>query len=66
MDRSRFDGWCWNSSRASFVLSMIVMEVRKRVHSMRMLVKLVIGMAWVPRPYQFVVMGHSICVPPVR
>ena len=41
------------------------MEVRKRIHSMRMLAKLVIGMEWIPKPYQFVVIGQSSCVPPV-
>jgi len=34
-DSVRFDGWYWNSNRASFVLNMIVMEVRKRIHSVK-------------------------------
>jgi len=63
MTRIMFDGCCWNSSHASFVLNNIAVEVRKRVHSMRMLVRLVISM---PSPYQLVVIGHSNCVQPVR
>jgi len=63
MARIMFDGCCWNSSHASFVLSSVAVEVRKRVHSMRMLVRLVISM---PNPYQLVVAGHSNCVSPVR
>lgn len=43
MDRSRFDGWGWRSVCASFVLSRIVKAVRKRIHSRRMLVRLVIS-----------------------
>ena len=61
--RIMFDECFWNSDRASFVLNSIIMEVRKRVHSMRMLVRLVISM---PNPYQLVVIGHSNCVQPVR
>ena len=61
--RIMFDGCCWSSSQASFVLSSIVVEVRKRAHSARMLVRLIISM---PRPYQLVVMGHISCVWPVR
>ena len=63
MARIIFDGCCWSSSHASFVLNSIAVDVRKRAHSMRMLVRLVISM---PRPYQLVVMGHSVCVVPVR
>jgi len=63
MARIMFDGCCWNRSQASLVLNNIAVEVRKRVHSIRMLVRLVISM---PRPYQLVVIGHSICVSPVR
>ncbi len=63
MVRIMFDGCCWKSAIASFVLKSMVVEVRKRVHSMKMLVMLVMSM---PRPYQLVVMGHSICVGPVR
>jgi len=40
MDRSRFDGWGWNRVQASFVLSMIVRQVRKRIHSRETLVRL--------------------------
>ena len=63
MARIMFDGCFWISSHASFVLNSIPVDVRKRAHSMRMLVRLVISM---PRPYQLVVIGHSICVSPVR
>jgi len=63
MVRIMFDGCCWNSSHASFVLNSIAVEVRKRAHSIRMLVRLVISM---PKPYQLVVIGHSICVVPVK
>lgn len=64
MARIMFDGCCWNSSHASFVLNNIAVDVRKRIHSMRMLVRLVISM---PKPegYKLVVIGHSSCVPPV-
>ena len=61
--RIMFDGCCRSSSHASFVLKSIAVEIRKAVHSMRMLVRLVISR---PRPYQLVVIGHSICVSPVR
>ena len=61
--RIMFDECFWNSDRASFVLNSIAVEVRKRVHSMKMLVRLVISM---PNPYQLVVIGHSNCVQPVR
>ena len=63
MVRIVFDGCCRNSSQASFVLNSIAVEVRKRAHSIRMLVRLVSSM---PKPYQLVVRGHSICVVPVR
>ena len=43
MDRSRFDGCGWRSVRASLVLSRIVKAVRKKIHSMVMLVRLVIS-----------------------
>ena len=43
MDRSRFDRWGWKSVHASLVLSRIVKAVRKKVHSRRMLVRLVIS-----------------------
>jgi hypothetical protein len=49
MDSSRFDEWCWNSIHMSFVLSMIARDVRKKVHSMRMSVRLAI---LIPTPYQ--------------
>jgi len=58
-----FDGWGWSSNHASFVFSMIVMEVRKRTHSMKMLVRLII---LILRLYQLVAMGQSSCVPLVR
>jgi len=58
-----FDDCCWNSDHASFVLNNIVVEIRKRAHSMRMLVRLVIS---IPEPYQLVVIGHSSCVLPIR
>jgi len=61
MDSSRFDGWCWNSVHASFVLSMIVRDVRKKVHSRRMLARLVI---LIPIPYHLRVAGHNSCTPP--
>lgn len=64
MDSVMFDGWRWNSNRASFVLNMIVMDVRKRVYSMKMLVRL---MNSTPKPYQSEAMGQSSCMPaPVR
>ena len=43
IDRSRFDGWGWKSVCASFVLSRIAKAVRKKIHSMVMLVRLVIS-----------------------
>ena len=49
IDRSRLDGWCWNSVRASLVSSMVAMDVRKKIHSMMMLLRLVI---FAPSPYQ--------------
>ena len=61
--RIMFDGCRWNRSHASFVLNNIAVDVRKRAHSTRMLVILVISM---PRPYQLVVTGHNNCVKPVR
>jgi len=61
--RIMFDGCCRSSSQASFVLNSIAVDIMKRVHSMRMLVRLIISM---PRPYQLVVMGHISCVQPVR
>ena len=60
-DRNRLDGWCWNSVHASLALSMIVRDARKRIHSMRMLVRLVI---LIPMPYQLRVIGHNSCMPP--
>ena len=63
MDNVRFDVLRWNSNCASFVFNMIVMEVRKRIHSRKMLVRLV---TLIPKPYQSEVIGHSSCVPPVR
>ena len=45
MDRSRFDGCGWKSVEASFVFCMIKKDVRKRIHSIVMLVRLVISMA---------------------
>ena len=61
MDRSRFDERCWNRTHASFALSMIVRDERKKVHSMRMFVKLAISN---PIPYQWTVAGQSSCMPP--
>lgn len=43
IDRSRFDGCGWRSVCVSFVLIRIVRAVRKRIHSMVMLVRLVIS-----------------------
>ena len=43
IDRSRFDGCSWKSVCASLVLSRIVKAVRKMIHSMVMLVRLVIS-----------------------
>lgn len=64
MDRSRFDGWCWNRIHASFVLSMIERKVRKEIHSNRIIVRFVM---LIPVPYQLLVMGQRSCVPsPVR
>ena len=63
MDRSRLDVWSSNSVRASFVLSMVIRDVRNKVHSMMMLFRLVI---FIPTPYQWTVKGHSSCVGPVR
>jgi len=64
MDRSRFDGWGWNRFQASFVLSMIVRQVRKRIHSKETLVRLFMQ---TPAPYHLEVKGQSICTPsPVR
>ena len=40
MDSSRFDWWGWNRVQASFVLSMMVRQVRKRIHSKETLVRL--------------------------
>ena len=60
IDRSRFDGWCWNRTHTSFALSMMVREVRKKVHSMRMLVGLVMV---IPVPYQWMVAGQRSCMP---
>jgi len=64
IDNSKFDECCWNSTHASFVLSIIVMDVRKKVHSMRMPVRLVI---LIPIPYHSRVVGHNSCMlPPIR
>ena len=30
IDRSRFDGWCWNRTHTSFVFSMIVRDVIRK------------------------------------
>jgi len=61
IDSNRFEGCCWNSVHASFVLSIIVRDVRKKVHSIRTLVRLVI---LIPIPYQLRVAGHNSCMPP--
>lgn len=45
IERSRFDRCGWKSVEASFVFAMIKKDVRKRIHSMVMLVRLVISMA---------------------
>ena len=42
MDKSRFEECGWKSFHASLVLSRIVKAVRKRIHSRRILVRLVI------------------------
>ncbi len=44
----------------SFVLCMIVRDVRKKVHSMRMFVRLVTSN---PMPYHCTVVGQSSCMP---
>lgn len=63
MDRSRFDGWGRKSVDDSFVLCMIKKDVRKRIHSMVMLVRLVI---WISIAYRLVVVrGQRSCAPPV-
>jgi len=49
MDSSRFDGWGWNSFHVSFVLCMIARDVRKKLHSMRLFVRLAVSN---PIPYQ--------------
>ena len=61
IDRSRFDGWCWNSFHVSCVLCIIIRDVRKKVHSMRMFVRLIISN---PIPYHWTVAGQSSCMPP--
>lgn len=64
MDRSRFDGWGWRSVDTSFVFCMIRKDVRKRIHSAVMLVRLVI---WISMAYRLVlVRGQRSCAPPVR
>jgi len=63
MDSSRFDGWCWKRIHISFVLSMMAKKARKKVHSMRMLVRLVMV---IPTAYQLEVIGQRSCVAPVR
>jgi len=63
IERSRLDGWCWNSLHASLALSMVAMDVRNKAHSMMMLARLVIS---IPTPYQWTVKGHSSCVRPIR
>ena len=45
IDRSRFDRFGWKSVEASFVLGKIVKAVRRKIHSMVMLVRLVISIA---------------------
>ena len=45
MERSRFDRCGWKSFHASLVLIRIVRAVRKKIHSMVMLVRLVILIA---------------------
>jgi len=61
IDRSKFDECCWNSVNASFVLTIIVMDVRKRVHSIKMLIRLVV---LIPILYHWRVVGHNSCTPP--
>jgi len=61
VDSSRFDGWCWNRIHISFVLSMMVREIRKKPHSKEMLARLII---LIPAPYQLEDMGQRSCVPP--
>ena len=60
IDSSRFDGWCWNRIHASFVLSIIVRNVRKKINSKEMFVRLVI---LIPPPYPLEVIGQNSCVP---
>ena len=45
IDRSRFDRFGWKSVEASFVFAMIKKAVRKKIHSMVMLAKVVISIA---------------------
>jgi len=63
MDRSRLDGWCSSSVNTSLALSMAVMDMRNRLHSMMMPVKPVI---FIPARYQWTVRGHNSCVRPIR
>jgi len=63
IDRSRLERWCWNSVRASLVSSMVAMDVRKKIHSMMMLLRLVI---FAPMSYQWAVNGQKSCVLPVE
>ena len=62
MDSSRFDGWCWNRIHISFVLNMMVREIRKKIHSKEMLVGLII---LILAPYQLEDMGQRSCMPPL-
>ena len=62
IDKTKF-AWCfWKRICASFALYRIVMKIRNRVHSVKMLVKLVMAIS---DPYQFRLKGHRSCVPPI-
>lgn len=41
MDSVRLEGWGWSRVHASLVLSIMVKQVRKKIHSRRMLMRLV-------------------------
>ena len=63
MDRSRFDGWGWKSVDTPFVFCMIKKDVRKRIHSTVMLVRLVISISIAHR--LMLIRGQRSCAPPV-
>jgi len=49
MKRSMFDGGCWSRIHVSFVLNMMIREIRKKAHSKEMLARLII---LIPAPYR--------------